>query len=231
MDNHPIEIANVLASIAHDLRSPLNAVIGFSKLMLKGIDGPLSDMQSADVDAIHTNGNTMLQMVDGLIDLAKIEAGWYQPGKDKVPLHPMLERVTLLAMPIAEAKQVELSYKMSDVSVTFAADPAHIQKSVERLVLASIDLVESGTIEVTIEADAEGNSMRIEGSNPGGLYAARHSLDAFQGGGAADAARMDAPALQLLVAGQMLGLYGCTITAEATSETQFRVLVRCPGSA
>ena len=96
------------------------------------------------------------------------------------------------------------------------------------VVLASIDLAPGGTIEVTIEAGAEGNSMCIEGSTPDGLYAARHSLDAFQGGGAADAARMDAPALQLIVAGQMLGLYGCTLTAEATSETQFRVLVRCP---
>jgi signal transduction histidine kinase len=228
MDNHPVETANVLASVAHDLRSPLNAVIGFSKLMLKGIDGPLSDMQADDVEAIHTNGNTMLQMVDGLIDLAKIESGWYQPGRDEVPLHPMLERVISLATPVAEAKQIELSYKISDVSVTFTADPAHIQKSVERLVLASIDLVESGTIEVTIEADAAVGSMCIEGSNPGGLYAARHSLDAFQGGGAADKARMDAPALQLIVAEQMLGLYHCTLTAEATSETQFRVLVHCP---
>jgi signal transduction histidine kinase len=231
MDSHPIETVNVLASIAHDLRSPLNAVIGFSKLMLKGIDGPLSDMQSSDVDAIHTNGNTMLQMVDGLIDLARIEAGWYQPGKDEVPLHPILERVISLAMPVAESKQVELSYKMSDVAVTFAADPAHIQKSMERLVLASIDLVESGTLEVTIDAGAEENSMCIKGNNPGGLYAARHSLDAFQGGGAEDAARMDAPALQLIVAGQTLGLYGCTLTAEAISEFQFRVLVRCPRGA
>lgn len=228
MDNQPVETANVLASIAHDLRSPLNAVIGFSKLMLKGIDGPLSEMQQSDVEAIHTNGNTMLQMVDGLIDLGKIEAGWYKPGKDEVPLHPVLERVISLAMPIAAEKQVELSYKMSDIGVTFTADPAHVQKSVERLVLASIDLVESGTIEVAIEADAVMGSMRIEGTNPAGLYAARHSLDAFQGSGLADAARMDAPALQLTVAGQMLGLYHCTLIAEATSETQFRVLVCCP---
>lgn len=228
MDSHPVEISNVLASIAHDLRSPLNAVIGFSKLLLKGIDGPLSDMQSSDVEAIHTNGNTMLQMVDGLIDLGKIEAGWYQPGKDEVPLHPVLERVISLAMPIAAEKQVELSYKMSDVAVTFAADPAHIQKSVERLVFASIDLVEKGTVEVTIEAGAEGGSMCIRGINPAGFYAARHSLEAFQGGGTADAARIDAPALQLLVAEQMLGLYGCTLTAEAISETQLLVLVHCP---
>ena len=46
-----LQTAHVVASIAHDLRSPLNAVLGFSRVLLKGIDGPLSDQQTADLEA------------------------------------------------------------------------------------------------------------------------------------------------------------------------------------
>ena len=71
--------AKIVASIAHDLRSPLNAVIGFSRVMLKGIDGPLSEMQATDLQAVYANGQAMLEMVDDLIDLAKAESGWLTP--------------------------------------------------------------------------------------------------------------------------------------------------------
>src|SRR5262249_25908565 len=63
-----------LASMSHELRTPLNSIIGFSRVMLKGIDGPLSEMQEQDLTTIYNSGNHLLNLINDILDQAKIEA-------------------------------------------------------------------------------------------------------------------------------------------------------------
>ncbi|MCP5078097.1 MAG: GAF domain-containing protein, partial [Psychromonas sp.] len=64
-----------LANMSHELRTPLNSIIGFSRVILKGIDGPLTELQKADLTSIHNSGQHLLGLINNILDLSKIEAG------------------------------------------------------------------------------------------------------------------------------------------------------------
>jgi len=64
-----------LANMSHELRTPLNSIIGFSRVLLRGIDGPLTDMQQTDLTSIYNSGQHLLGLINNILDSSKIEAG------------------------------------------------------------------------------------------------------------------------------------------------------------
>lgn len=229
MKEHAIETAQVVASFAHDLRSPLNAVIGFSRLMLKGIDGPLSDVQEADLQAIHENGKAMLSMVDSIIDLSKAEAGWLKTARSSVYVQPLLEKVVSLAMPLAKERQVTLTYTPGDGLEPITVDPSQLQKAVAGLMAAIMPLIGMGTIAVATETTPERILVHLTGSSPTGLGPhVVHSLEAFRTAGASADHRVDRTALQFIVSSRLLALNGCTLDVQHNSETEIRVSLCLP---
>ena len=64
-----------LANMSHELRTPLNSIIGFSRVILKGIDGPINDLQQQDLQAIHNSGQHLLELINDVLDVSAIEAG------------------------------------------------------------------------------------------------------------------------------------------------------------
>src|SRR5512139_405663 len=64
-----------LANMSHELRTPLNSIIGFSRVILKGIDGPVTELQQNDLTAIYNSGQHLLGLINDILDLSKIEAG------------------------------------------------------------------------------------------------------------------------------------------------------------
>jgi len=64
-----------LANMSHELRTPLNSIIGFSRVILKGIDGPTTEQQQQDLSAIYNSGQHLLGLINNILDLSKIEAG------------------------------------------------------------------------------------------------------------------------------------------------------------
>jgi signal transduction histidine kinase len=70
-----IDMAEFISWAAHDFKSPLNAVIGFTKVVLKGIDGPVTDLQVTDLTSAHVNGQRMLALTNNLIDMARLNNG------------------------------------------------------------------------------------------------------------------------------------------------------------
>jgi signal transduction histidine kinase len=73
-----------LANMSHELRTPLNSIIGFSRVILKGIDGPINDVQTQDLLAIYNSGQHLLSLINDILDLSKVEA-----GKMMLELEPM----------------------------------------------------------------------------------------------------------------------------------------------
>ncbi len=229
MGQGAVELAHVVASIAHDLRSPLNAITGFSRLLLSGIDGPLSEMQAADVQAIHTSGDEMLRMVDCLIDLARAQAGQVTPSPSAVHLDALLEKVIALHTGTTAQVGPRITYAMEDLPQPLWVDGALLQKGLERLLAAMIRLVGAGRVEVGAQMDAVSAAVQLDAAGGGPLSPqASHALQAYQSAGKSADHRLDATALYLIAAQQLLVLQGATMEVETPSPGAICVRVSLP---
>lgn len=97
-----------LAQMSHELRTPLNAVIGFSDLMLRGIAGTMSAIQAEYCSYVHNSGEHLLQLVQGVLDYAAIEADDVKVTLETVDATQVLSQARELMLPIAQKAGVDL---------------------------------------------------------------------------------------------------------------------------
>jgi K+-sensing histidine kinase KdpD len=213
-----VETAHVIANLAHDLRAPLNAVIGFSRLLLKGIDGPLSDLQTADVEVIHSNGDLMLRMVDCLIDLSRAQAGLLKPSPSAVHLDALLAKIATLHANTSRENGVRVTYTAQELQHELWGDGVLLQRGIERLLEAMAHLVGQGTIELQTHVTAARAAVRLCATSTAALSPeSLRALQAYHVGGTSAEHRLDATALCLLVSQQLLALNEGTLEVEETS--------------
>ncbi len=97
-----------LANMSHELRTPLNSIIGFSRVILKGIDGPLTDLQEQDLATIHESGKHLLNLVNDILDQAKIEAGKMELSYGFFSMADLVKSVMSTAVGLIKDKPVRL---------------------------------------------------------------------------------------------------------------------------
>lgn len=97
-----------LANMSHELRTPMNAILGFSELLLDGKVGELNEKQLDYLRDIHASGTHLLQLINDVLDLSKIEAGKLQVRIEKFRVQDIAEEVVNVLKPIASKKEVRL---------------------------------------------------------------------------------------------------------------------------
>jgi signal transduction histidine kinase len=203
-------------------------VLGFSRVLLKGIDGPLSDQQTADLEAIYSNGNEMLEMVNDLIDIAKAEAGCLAPSPTVVYLPSLFEKVLYLVRPVLE-KEIDLAIDATDTSLFVQADVAQLQRALEGLLVAAAHLVDAGSVTLTAKIEGENAVVQITGLASEKLASSRRSvLDAFRSSGMSPQSRLDAIGLKLLVGKQWIALNGGALHVDDPSEKRITLTFSMP---
>ena len=109
-----------LANMSHELRTPLNSIIGFARVILKGIDGPTTELQQQDLTAIFNSGQHLLGLINDILDLSRIEAGKMDLTFDEVNIKDLIASVMSTAAGLVKDKPVELK---SDVDAEPAVSP------------------------------------------------------------------------------------------------------------
>ena len=97
-----------LANMSHELRTPLNSIIGFSRVMLKGIDGALTEMQEQDLTTIYNSGQHLLNLINDILDQAKLESGKMDLKFAYFGVKTLIESVKSIGVGLVKEKPVDL---------------------------------------------------------------------------------------------------------------------------
>lgn len=156
-----------LANMSHELRTPLNSIIGFSRVILKGIDGPLTEMQQTDLEAIHESGKHLLNLINDVLDLSKIEAGKMEFVFEPTDLKKVASGVLSTAIALVKDKSVELQQDMPEDLPIVVADERRIRQVVLNLVGNAAKFTDEGYIRVAGEYDDQEVILSVEDSGVG----------------------------------------------------------------
>lgn len=139
-----------LANMSHELRTPLNSIIGFSRVILKGIDGPVTEMQQQDLTAIYNSGQHLLGLINDILDLARIEAGKMELNFEEVHLGDMITSVMATAKGLVKEKPIQLIQRVPPDMPTARGDTMRVRQVLLNLISNASKFTDQGSI--TVEA-------------------------------------------------------------------------------
>ncbi len=142
-----------LANMSHELRTPLNAVLGFSDIMRQRIFGPLPDRYGEYAANIHEAGGHLLDLINDLLDVAKIEAERYTLTLERFDAREIVSAAMALVRVNADDKGVHLSSVLPGDPVEVSADKRALKQLTLNLLSNAVKFTPAGgTITVTVEA-------------------------------------------------------------------------------
>ncbi|MCX7769636.1 MAG: response regulator [Proteobacteria bacterium] len=137
-----------LATMSHELRTPLNSIIGYTQLILDGVDGPLSPEQKEDLQRIERNAKHLLQLINDILDLSKIEAGKMELNITKVDLLEVFDQVISIIKPLISGRPIEIETKYETPSCFVLADRQRLEQILLNLLSNSAKFTERGKITI-----------------------------------------------------------------------------------
>lgn len=142
-----------LANMSHELRTPLNSIIGFSRVILKGIDGPVTDIQQQDLTAIYNSGQHLLRLINDLLDLSKIEAGKMEISFGDVNIAELVNSIMSTTTGLIKDKQLKIIRSIPADLPPIRGDSVRLRQVLLNLVSNAAKFTDHGSI--TIDASQQ----------------------------------------------------------------------------
>ena len=145
-----------LANMSHELRTPLNAIMGFADIMRNRLFGPLPDRYAEYSQLIHESGQHLLDLINDVLDMSKIEADRYRLAKEVFDAREALTAVLRLMRPQAEEAGVDLRAVLPDEPLTVDADKRALKQIALNLMSNALKFTpKGGAVTVTL-SEVEG---------------------------------------------------------------------------
>jgi PAS domain S-box-containing protein len=176
-----------LANMSHELRTPLNAIIGFAEMMHLGKVGPLADEHREYLGDILTSSRHLLQLINDVLDLAKVESGKMEFRPEKVDLAVLVAEVRDVLRGLAASKRLRIEVTIDPVATKVTVDPARVKQILYNYLSNAIKFTpEEGRIRVRVEGEGpdlfrlevEDSGIGIAEESFGRLFVEFQQLDA-----------------------------------------------------
>jgi PAS domain S-box-containing protein len=155
-----------LANMSHELRTPLNAVIGFSELLEQQIFGTLNDKQTAYVGNVLVSGRHLLQLVNDILDISKVEAGRMDLAYEVTAIGGIVDVVRGVIQAVAAKKGINLEVSVPDDLPPVQVDPGRIKQVLYNLISNAIKFTPRGGV-VRLSAVEEGEYLVVKVADTG----------------------------------------------------------------
>jgi signal transduction histidine kinase len=165
-----LDLAEFISKEAHDLKSPFNRILGFTKMLMKGMSGPITDMQKDDLTTIYQNGGQAMTMMSNLIDMARLSRGEKSFAPTVCEANRLLNQVVAYWKQNKAEKEVEFEVFTSPAEINFNADEPLLRQGILNLGLYLAEYTQlPARMSIKAEETAEGVlfSLRSQGQkNP-----------------------------------------------------------------
>jgi signal transduction histidine kinase len=140
-----------LANMSHELRTPLNSLLILAKLLSDNNEGNLSPKQVEFADTIHGAGSDLLQLINDILDLSKVEAGKMDVRPSRIALVQLTDYVEAAFRPLTAEKGLEFTVAVSpDLPATLHTDEQRLQQVLRNLLSNAVKFTETGTVRLEI---------------------------------------------------------------------------------
>lgn len=205
-----------IASMSHELHTPLNAIIGFSGVLLKGIDGPITDAQRQDLETILKSGKHLLALIRDVLDVSQIWAGKMELALSDVDLSELIKDTIASAIPLIGDKPIELIQALDPVLPLVRADETRARQVLLNLLTNAIKYTEQGR--VTVSAFRNDDHLVISVADTGIGILPEHVETIFEEFGRVDDSstrKVDGLGLGLSISRRLVELHGGQIWVES----------------
>ena len=225
-----------LANMSHELRTPLNAIIGFAEILGDEILGSINDEQQDLVSNIHTSGHHLLEMINKILDLSKIEAGQMDIQPENFSAIEALEEVNTVIHALSNKKQISTTTKYTQ-NIRIEADKIKFKQILYNLLSNAIKFTpEGGSVttefeQIPLESDISRDALLVRVTDTGIGIAPEDHPKLFQSFTQLDASRSreyEGTGLGLALTKRLVELHGGEIWVESEKEKGSTFLFTLP---
>ena len=217
-----------IGNVSYELRTPLTNIIGFTDLLSNAHLGELNDKQREYLNDISSSSNTLLAIIDGILDLATIDAGTLELEVEDVDVRELVDAAIRGVEERAGRAHLTLDVAIADDVSTFEADPARMKQVLYNLLSNAVGFSNmGGTVYLTCWHDALDIVFQVEDRGVGiPLEAQERIFERFESDSRGQKHR--GPGLGLSVVKSLVELHGGTIDLVSEPGTGTRVNIRLP---
>ncbi|WP_044873558.1 response regulator [Pseudomonas sp. LFM046] len=226
-----------LANMSHELRTPLNSILILSDQLRQNMVGNLTEKQTRHADIVHRAGSDLLQLINDVLDLAKVEAGRMQLKLEPLNVQDMLAELDGSLRPMAEIKGLRLStHVQAGVPRVIHSDRVRLHQILRNLLSNALKFTEQGEVELAVELDPtaatdEREVLRFVVRDTGiGIPEDQHEriFQAFQQIDGSTSRRFGGTGLGLAITRQLVLALDGDISLESVPGRGSRFIVRLP---
>ncbi|MDX1624703.1 MAG: GAF domain-containing protein [Gemmatimonadota bacterium] len=159
--------SHFLANMSHELRTPLNAIIGYSEMLREEVDGTEPSSIGADLGKIHAAGHHLLELINDVLDLSKIEAGKMELELEEFDIPGLVEEVVATARPLVDRNGNRLMVRVLPDIGRMRGDAMKIRQMLLNLLSNASKFTSEGEISLEVGRESEGAKIVFRVSDTG----------------------------------------------------------------
>jgi len=205
-----------LANMSHELRTPLNSIIGYTKLMVNGLAGGISEKQEKFLHIVYRNSKNLLELINGLLDLSRVEAGKTVLSYETFTISDLLAEVIPSMEQLAREKGLTLTHSVAPDIDSLYADRAKTRQVLINILGNAIKFTSEGSVKLNVTAKDSDFIFSVADTGPGIKKDDLEAIfDSFKQVGPAQIAGYEGTGLGLAISKHYIEMQGGRIWAES----------------
>lgn len=156
-----------LATMSHELSTPLNSIIGFTGILLQGLARPLNEEQQKQLTMVQSSARHLLALINDVLDISKIEAGQLVLSPSTFNLRSSIEKIVHMISPMADKKGLKLILNISEDVESISTDQRRFEQILLNLINNAVKFTERGEVRISCSREDDDYFISVKDTGIG----------------------------------------------------------------